>query len=70
MPDPVECYSSLEYPDRPTALLWEGQRLIINKILETRRNPDGKQFCVLTADGQVFELFYSDLFDEWRIIQK
>ena len=67
MPDLVECHSDFEYAERPTALQWEGQRLAIEKIFESKRTPDGKQFRVQTADGQIFELFYSDLYDEWRI---
>jgi hypothetical protein len=67
MSDLVECHSDFEYAERPTALHWEGQRLTIEKTLETCRTPDGKRFRVQTIDGQLFELYYSDLYDEWRI---
>jgi hypothetical protein len=67
MSDRVECHSDFEYAERPTALVWEGQHLSIEKILEASRTPDGKHFRVQTADGQLFELIYSDLLDEWRI---
>jgi hypothetical protein len=68
MSDEVECHSDFEYAERPIALRWDGQRLMIEKIFEAWRAPDGKHFRVQTADGQIFELFYSDLFDEWRIL--
>jgi hypothetical protein len=67
MSDRVECHSDFEYAERPTALVWEGQRLAIEKIFEASRIPDGKRFRVQTTDGQLFELIYSDLYDEWRI---
>lgn len=63
----VECHSGFEYAERPTALLWEGQRLEITGILAQWRIPGGKRFRVRVADGREFELFYGELYDEWRI---
>lgn len=68
MSDLVECHSDFEYAERPTALHWEGQRLPIEKIFESCRTPTGKRFRVQTTDGQIFELIYSTLYDEWRIM--
>ena len=68
MPDLVECHSDFEYAERPTALTWEGQRLIIDKILDASRIPDGKRFRIHTTDGRIFELIYN-VSDEWSIIQ-
>src|SRR3990172_585945 len=31
------------------------------------RVPGGRRFRVRTEDGRVFELFYGELYDEWRI---
>ncbi|MBN1537572.1 MAG: hypothetical protein JW908_12615 [Anaerolineales bacterium] len=67
MPGLVECRSNFEYAERPTALYWEEQRLMVDKIILSWRAPDGKYFRVQTADGQVFELFYDDLFNDWHI---
>ncbi|HNR46772.1 MAG TPA: hypothetical protein PKH92_05305 [Anaerolineaceae bacterium] len=67
MSDPVECHSGFEYAERPIALTWEGQRLEIAAIESTWRIPGGKCFRVCTANGQTFELFYGELYDEWRI---
>jgi hypothetical protein len=33
------------------------------------RIPGGRRFRVRTADGRVFELFYGELYDEWRIFE-
>jgi hypothetical protein len=67
MPDLVECHSGSEYGERPTALHWNGQRLEVAEVEARWRIPGGKKFRVRTSDGQVFELLYVELFDEWRI---
>ncbi|HEY9089374.1 MAG TPA: hypothetical protein VIO36_14480 [Anaerolineaceae bacterium] len=65
--DPVECHSGYEYAERPTALYWEGDRLEVAEILDRWRIPGAHCFRVRTADEQVFELFYGELYDEWRV---
>jgi len=67
--DLVECHSDFEYAERPVALQWNGQRLEICEVLKSWRAPDEKGFRVRVVDGQVFELFYNELQDEWRIHQ-
>ena len=69
MPDLVECHSGSEYAERPTALWWDGQRLEVAEVEARWRIPGGKKFRVRTTDGQVFELLYVELYDEWRIHQ-
>ena len=69
MPDLVECHSGYEYAERPTALTWQGRRLEVEAVEAEWRIPGGKKFRVRTADGQVFELLYAELYDEWRIHQ-
>ena len=64
---PVECYSGSEYAERPIALRWEDQRLEIAEIEAQWRIPGGKCFRVRTRDNRRFELFYGELYDEWRI---
>ena len=65
----VECHSGLEYAERPTALWWQGERLEVEAVEAEWRTPEGKTFRVRTIDGQVFELLYVELYDEWRIHQ-
>lgn len=67
MSDLVECHSGYEYAERPTALNWEGQRLEIEKIEDQWRIPGGRCFRVQTSGGRRFELFYGELYDEWRV---
>ena len=63
----VECHSGFEYAERPTALYWHEQRLVIAEILDNRRTPVGKTFRVRIQDDRVFELSYLEMQDEWRI---
>lgn len=65
----VECHSEYEYAEKPLAFWWQGRRLEISQILDQWRVPRGKGFLVKTQDEQIFELFYGELFDEWRIHQ-
>jgi hypothetical protein len=66
-PEIVECHSGYTYADRPIALRWEGERLPIVEIEARWRIPGGQRFRVRVEDGRVFELFYGELYDEWRI---
>ena len=63
----VECHSGYEYAERPVALRWQGQRLEIEQVQAEWRVPGGKRFRVRTCDGQTFEIFYGEPYDEWRI---
>jgi len=63
----VECHSGYEYAERPVAVHWQEQRLEVADILDTWRIPGGKCFRVRTTDQRVFELFYGELYAEWRI---
>jgi hypothetical protein len=63
----VECHSEFTYAERPTALYWQGERLEIEAIEAQWRIPGGRRFRVRTAGPRLFELFYGELYDEWRI---
>jgi hypothetical protein len=63
----VECHSGYAYGERPIAFQWEGERLSIVEIEARWRVPNGRRFRVRVEDSRVFELFYGELDDEWRI---
>ena len=65
--DLVECRSDTEYAERPLSLIWEEQRLEIAEILSRWRGPTEKGFRVQTTNGQVFELTYQEIPDEWQV---
>jgi hypothetical protein len=70
MPDQVECYSGLEYAERPTAVWWEGARLEVETVEAEWRTPEGKGFRVRTADGRKFELTFASHPGEWSVRPK
>jgi hypothetical protein len=67
MNEKVECHSGFTYAERPVAFLWEGRRCAIREIIKEWRIPGGHCFKVLTDEQLTFELFYGELYDEWRI---
>jgi hypothetical protein len=69
MKEIVECHSGYTYAERPVALQWGDERLTIEEIEAQWRIPGGRRFRVRVEDGRVFELFYGELYDEWRVHQ-
>lgn len=63
----VECHSGYTYAERPVALYWQGSRLEIAAIEAQWRIPGGRCFRVRTTEEHRFELFYGELYDEWRV---
>jgi len=49
------------------ALRWEDERLEIEAIEDNWRIPGGHCFRVRVQDGRTFELFYGELYADWRI---
>jgi hypothetical protein len=62
----VECHSGYDYPDRPAALHWEGERLNVIHITARWRTPEGHYFRVTTEAGS-FELFFSEREEHWQV---
>jgi hypothetical protein len=65
--DIVECLSSSAFPERPLALIWEGQRLEIGAILSQWRTPEALWFRVQTRDLRTFDLAFFKARDCWQI---
>ena len=63
----VECHSGYEYAERPIAILINGERLRVEAVEDQWRIPGGKCFRVRINNGRRFELFYGELYDEWRV---
>ena len=66
-PEVVECHSGYTYGERPLALHWEGERLVIQEIEARWRVPGARCFRVRTEDEGVFELTYLEQDDAWRL---
>ena len=67
MPESVECHSGYTYGERPVAFQWEGARLEVDEVMTQWRSPEGRQFCVRTGDGRIFELVYREHSGKWLI---
>lgn len=65
----VECHSGSTYAERPTALVWQGQRLEIETIEQRWITPNGRAFRVQTACARRFELLYDELKDSWSVTE-
>ena len=63
----VECYAGHDYPQRPVAFWWQGQRLVVVAVRSEARLPDGKRFVVETDAEQVFEINYNQIDDMWTV---
>jgi len=70
----VECYSGFKANERPVAFTYQGERRIIEEIVD--RWYDGgldsgrsviDYFKVRTADGMVYLLRYQSELDEWSL---
>lgn len=66
----VECYSGETYAERPLAFHWQGERLEIVQIETRWQSPEGRYFRVRVMDGHVFDLFYHEALDEWKITER
>jgi len=67
--DQVFCRSGHEFAERPTAFIWEEERLQIDELLARWRTPSGKRFLVRTVDHRIFTLAFIESSAEWRIEQ-
>lgn len=63
----VECYSGSVYAEYPKVFDWQGQRLVVDEILQRRRTPSGKTFRVLAADGRLYDLCYDEMSQAWQV---
>lgn len=61
----VECYSGSAYAQRPQVVIWQGTRLQVAKVLDTRQTPTGKAFTLLLANEKQIDLCYDQTNDVW-----
>ena len=63
----VKCYAGYRYPERPSAFLWQGDRMVVEEVEHSWRTPAGPVFRVRTAGGRRFVLAYDEASDVWDI---
>ena len=69
MTDIVECHAGYRYAQRPIAFYWQGERRVIEAIVDLWLTPEGRGFRVVTQDEQVFELYFLYAQDDWKVKQ-
>ncbi len=68
-PAQVWCRSESRYAERPTAFVWEGQRVEVQHILAQWREPAGPGFRVLATNRGIYTLQYDEASQTWRITE-
>ncbi len=63
----VEAHSGYTYGERPIALHWEGERMIVAAVVSRWRDPSGIGYRVRTEDDRIFDLYYDETSGEWSI---
>jgi putative sterol carrier protein len=61
----VHCYSGHTYAERPRSFLWQGTEYKVEEIEKAWQEPGKKLFKVITEQGKLFELCYSETEDRW-----
>ena len=67
MKQAVECYSGAAYAERPVAVHWQGQRLVVEQVLRSWRTPDGPGFEVTVASQRKFRLQFDEATGTWDV---
>lgn len=65
----VKCYSGYLYAQEPRSFVWQESELEIESVEEAWQEPSKRLFRVVTQDGRLFELCYSEAIDRWSAIE-
>jgi hypothetical protein len=52
----VQCYSGYKVDEKPVSFMLDGQKLIVERIIEQWRGPEFEYFKVLADDGKGYLL--------------
>ena len=63
----VECRSDYDYPGRPQAIWYQGNKFAVIEVLNAWRTLSGKHFRIVIDDDRVFECVYAEADDVWEI---
>lgn len=66
----VEARVDAEGPPQPLAFTWRNERLRINSIGRTWREPEEHHYLVMVTGDQVYELAYSYRDGAWRMVRQ
>jgi len=68
-PDKVVCRSEHTYATTLHRFYWEGQWHQVWEVRQAWREPGERCFQVLTDEGRLFQLCYSEAEDRWRLTE-
>jgi hypothetical protein len=64
----VECYSGMEYAERPLRFFWQEEWRGILQIITERRTDCGKEFDIVDEKDEKFNLVYDFASDSWNAL--
>ena len=65
----MKCYSGYVYAQEPCSLVWQEKELEIKSVEKAWQEPGKRLFRVVTEDGRLFELRYSETDDRWSAVE-
>lgn len=65
----VKCHSGYIYADEPRSFIWQETELRIKSVEKAWQEPGKRLFRVVTEDGRLFELCYSEQTDRWSVVE-
>ena len=64
----VACYSGYRADERPVSFIFDDRKIIVEKIIDQWRSPDGDYFKVLAHDGKGYLLVHNK--DDAWVLEK
>ena len=65
----VVCHGGYSGCDYPQAVLWNGNRAVVDCILRESRLPEGNTWQVLTTQGNYLDLFFDTCDQHWTVTE-
>jgi len=65
----VGCHAGYSGCDYPSKVLWNGTRVVVDRILREFRLPEGKTWQVITAQGNELKLSFITRDQRWTVTE-
>ncbi len=63
----VECYAGYKADEKPISFTLDGNKLMVDKIIDQWRGPEFEYFKVLADDGKAYLLRHDEKNGEWAL---
>lgn len=67
MTDPVHCRADHAYPGRPLEVFWEGEWLLVSRVVDELLTPEGKTYRVVCEGERSLLLTYDLVRCHWAV---